>query len=86
MTEALWDRLIVRPLPDGAFEERRGWVRHEPPVLEEMAPDLSATLPPHGEFTLDAETFGRIFRDTPAIMLEHGNLLDFYARELAALD
>jgi hypothetical protein len=86
MVEAIWDRLTARPLPDGAWEERRGWVRHEPPVLEEVAPDLAATLPAEGELTLDAETFERIFRETPEITLEHGNLLDFYARELAELD
>ncbi|HEU0302877.1 MAG TPA: hypothetical protein VFR37_25675, partial [Longimicrobium sp.] len=68
------------------FETQRGRVRHEPPVVEEVAPELDATLPAEGEMELDAETFERIFRATPAIALQHGNLLDFYARELAELD
>jgi hypothetical protein len=86
MTEAVWDRLTARALPAGEFETRRGWVHHEPPVLEEVAPELAAALPAEDELALDAETFEHIFRATPTITLEHGSLLDFFARELAELD
>ena len=87
MTEAVYDRLTARRLPPGPWEERRAsWVRHDRPGLEEAAPEVDAALPLEDEVTLDAETFERIFRDTPAITLEHGNLLDFFARELAEID
>jgi hypothetical protein len=86
MTQAVWDRLTARAMPPGAWEERRGWTHHDPPVLEEVAPGLAASFPAEGEVALDAEAFEHIFRATPEINLEHGNLLDFFARELAELD
>ena len=90
MAEDVFDRLSAVPMAPEVWEERRSEVPYDPPVVEAVAPEVAAALAPlpesaRGEVRLSAEAFERIFRGTP-LTLEHGELLDFYARELREIE
>jgi hypothetical protein len=84
MTDTSYDRLFAVHLTPEVLEERRATLSYAPPVVEEVAPEVAAALPLEDKIELDADAFERIFRGTP-IMLEHGRLPDFFARDFQEL-
>ena len=87
MASAVWDELYAVPLPPEEWERRREWQAYDPPSLEEIDPELAATLSideSGDRVPLSADAFGRIFRGTP-LTLEHGDLLAFLGTEPSEL-
>ena len=88
MADSVYDRISATPMPPEVWEERAPSVPYDPPVLEDVAPELASMLSPDpeprrpGAYLLRADEFERIFRGTP-LELEHGDVLDFFAGELA---
>lgn len=85
MVDSVDDALIVRPLRDSEWQERRADVPYAPPVLEDVHPPIVPVegvdaygAPMH---TLTASDFERLFHGTP-LRLEHGSFLEFLRTEI----
>lgn len=85
VVDSVYDTLAVRPLDDAPWMELRPHIPYEPPVLDDVRPEI---VPAEGVdrdgtplHTLSAADFERLFRGTP-LRLEHGRFLEFLRGEL----
>lgn len=85
MVDTVFDALVVRPLEEALWEERRASVPYAPPVLDDATP---AIVPAEGAdrdgtpmHRLSAADFERLFRGMP-LRLEHGSYLEFLRAEI----
>jgi len=85
MVDSVYDALVVRPLDDAQWQERRPYLPYTPPLLNDVSPAIvpASDVDRDGApmYRLSASEFERLFRDTP-LRLEHGSFLEFLRTEI----
>ena len=84
MVDSVYEELVVFPLDDAQWQERRPYILYEPPVLDDASPGIvpvgDAESDDTQQYRLTAAAFEQLFRDTP-LRLEHASFLEFLRNE-----